>query len=86
MEKEVFCFPSEIAKFRLVLLHGLGADAEDLMHLGKELIDGISQSIELVSLKLIKSQMLSIFTEYKVDAIKIGLLCDLKLAKFIKDF
>ena len=44
------------------------------------------EDIELVSLKLIKSQMLSIFTEYKVDAIKIGLLCDLKLAKFIKDF
>ena len=44
------------------------------------------EDIELVSLKLIKSQILSIFAEYKIDAIKIGLLCDLKVAKFIKDF
>ena len=42
--------------------------------------------IELVSLKLIKSQISSIFKEYKIDAIKIGLLCNLKVAKFIKEF
>ncbi|MBD22947.1 MAG: hypothetical protein CL572_04720 [Alphaproteobacteria bacterium] len=42
--------------------------------------------MELVSLKLIKSKVFSIFNEYKVDAIKIGLLCDLKVAKFIKNF
>ncbi len=50
MEKKVFCFPSEIAKFRLVLLHGWGADADDLMPIGKELIKGIGESVELVSL------------------------------------
>ena len=41
---------------------------------------------ESVSLKIIKSQIVSIFKEYKVDAIKIGLLRDIKLAKYIKDF
>ena len=51
MEQEVFRFPSHIAKYRLVLLHGWGADAEDLLPVGKHLIEDISENIELVSLR-----------------------------------
>ncbi len=51
MEQEVFYFPSEKAQYRLVLLHGWGADAEDLMPLGMQLIQGIDEPIELLSLR-----------------------------------
>ena len=51
MEEELFWFPSEIATHRLILLHGWGADAEDLIPLGKSLITGIEQNIELISLR-----------------------------------
>ncbi|MDP6170888.1 MAG: esterase [Prochlorococcaceae cyanobacterium ETNP2_MAG_10] len=36
---------------RLVLLHGWGADADDLMSLGRELCQGIEHRIELVALQ-----------------------------------
>ncbi len=55
MEEEVFWFPSERSKFRIVLLHGWGADAEDLMPIGRDLIDGIGGNIELVSLRAPKA-------------------------------
>ena len=42
--------------------------------------------IQLVSQKLIKSQIISIFNQFKIDGIKIGLLSNVKIAKFIKDF
>ncbi len=39
------------ASNRLVLLHGWGADAEDLMPLGSDLIHGLEPSFELISLR-----------------------------------
>ena len=36
--------------------------------------------------KLIKSQILNIFNQFEVDAIKIGLLTDIEVAKLIRDF
>ena len=44
------------------------------------------EDYQLVSKKVIKSQILSIFSQFKVDAIKIGLLSDVKVAEFIRDF
>ena len=41
---------------------------------------------QLVSKKLIKSQILNIFNQFQVDAIKIGLLTDIEVAKLIRDF
>ena len=49
MEEELICFPSESATHRLILLHGWGADAEDLIFLGKHLMANQEHSIELVS-------------------------------------
>ena len=52
MEEELFCFPSETATHRLILLHGWGADAEDLMSLGKDLVNSLEDfEVELVSLR-----------------------------------
>jgi len=52
MEEELFCFPSESASHRLILLHGWGADAEDLMLLGKDLVNSLEGiDVELVSLR-----------------------------------
>ena len=39
---------------------------------------------QLVSKKLIKSQILNIFNQFQVDAIKIGLLTDIEVAKLIR--
>ena len=44
------------------------------------------EDYQLVSKKVIKSQILSIFSQFKVDAIKIGLLSDVKVAEFIRDY
>ncbi len=52
MEEELFCFPSESASHRLILLHGWGADAEDLMLLGKDLVNSLEGlTVELTSLR-----------------------------------
>ncbi len=52
MEEELFCVPSQIARHRLILLHGWGADAEDLMPLGECLVNSLEElKIELVSLR-----------------------------------
>ncbi len=51
MGEEVFYFPVKTASHRLVLLHGWGADAEDLIPLGKDLIKDLSMQIELVSIR-----------------------------------
>ena len=50
MQEELFCFPSENCTHRLILLHGWGADAEDLIPFGKSLVHSLSINIELVSL------------------------------------
>ncbi len=52
MEEELFCFPSESATYRLILLHGWGADAEDLIPLGEGLVNSLNDfDVELVSLR-----------------------------------
>ncbi len=51
MNDDLICFSSEEATHRLVLLHGWGADAEDLIPVGKELSRIVGVSIELVSLR-----------------------------------
>ncbi len=51
MQEELFWFPSQNATHRLILLHGWGADAEDLIPLGKLLVKGIDKNIELISLR-----------------------------------
>ncbi len=51
MEKELFCVRSENASHRLILLHGWGADAEDLIPLGHSLLKEIDKNVELISLR-----------------------------------
>ncbi len=47
---EVISLNSESATNRLVLLHGWGADAQDLLPVGKLLTDGFKERFEIVSL------------------------------------
>ena len=47
---ELISLNSESATNRLVLLHGWGADAHDLMPVGKLLTDGLKDRFEIVSL------------------------------------
>jgi len=50
MENDLICVTPSGATHRLILLHGWGADAEDLMSLGEELIKGgIEQKLELLA-------------------------------------
>ena len=47
---ELICLNSESATNRLVLLHGWGADANDLVPVGKLLTEGLKNRFEIVSL------------------------------------
>ena len=47
---EIIYLNSESATNRLVLLHGWGADAEDLLSVGKLLTEGLKDRFEIVSL------------------------------------
>lgn len=51
MAADLICQPSAPARARLVLLHGWGADAGDLMPLGQSLAEAISTPLELVALQ-----------------------------------
>ncbi len=51
MKADFLCVTSPNASHRLVLLHGWGADAEDLMPLGEELISQMQRKIELLSFR-----------------------------------
>ena len=51
MNADYLLIGSPEASFRLVLLHGWGADAEDLMPLGQQLNHINGQSLELISLR-----------------------------------
>ena len=51
MAADLICQPSAPARARLVLLHGWGADAGDLMPLGQALAEAIATPIELVALQ-----------------------------------
>ena len=50
MMTELISLNSESATNRLVLLHGWGADAKDLLPVGKLLTEGLKDSFEIVSL------------------------------------
>ena len=51
MAADLLCQPSAPARARLVLLHGWGADAGDLMPLGQALASAIATPLELVALQ-----------------------------------
>ena len=51
MKKDFLRFGDETARFRMVLLHGWGADATDLIPLGQEIVDTLEHSFELVALQ-----------------------------------
>ena len=51
MEKDLLRFGDENATHRLIMLHGWGADAEDLLPLGKVLVEEIGVSFEVCSLE-----------------------------------
>ncbi len=51
MEKDFLCVDCENPTHRLILLHGWGADAEDLIPLGKELLANLEINFQLVSLR-----------------------------------
>ena len=51
MAADLISQPSAPARARLVLLHGWGADAGDLMPLGQSLAEAISTPLELVALQ-----------------------------------
>ena len=50
MKSEQIILNSEFATKRIVLLHGWGADADDLIPVGKLLTEGFKDSFEIVSL------------------------------------
>ncbi len=91
MQEEVFWFPSEKAEYRLVLLHGWGAEAEDLMPLGRLLIEGIDKNIQLVSFRApidhpegIGRQWYSLFPPDWIEAEKSVLDLKLRLENLAK--
>ena len=51
MAADLFCQPTAKARARLVLLHGWGADASDLMPLGQALAEAVTTPLELVALQ-----------------------------------
>ena len=51
MKNNFLRFEDADAQYRLILLHGWGADAEDLIPLGKELINSVGTKIELIALR-----------------------------------
>ena len=51
MAADLLCQPSAPARARLILLHGWGADAGDLMPLGQALGEAIATPLELVALQ-----------------------------------
>ena len=50
MQNELISLNSEFATNRLILLHGWGADADDLIPVGKLLTESFDNSFEIVSL------------------------------------
>ena len=51
MNQDFLRFDDEAARFRLILLHGWGADATDLIPLGQEIIKALEPSVELIALQ-----------------------------------
>ena len=51
IKHEFVSISSQTAKYRIILIHGWGADAEDLLPIGKEIIEKSSIDFEIISLR-----------------------------------
>ena len=51
IDHEFVGISSQTATHRIILLHGWGADADDLLTLGKEIIEKINLDFEVISLR-----------------------------------
>ena len=51
IDHEFVCISSQTATHRIIFLHGWGADAEDLLTLGKEIKEKINLDFEVISLR-----------------------------------
>tara|TARA_Y100001968_G_scaffold29136_1_gene22541 strand:- start:497 stop:1102 length:606 start_codon:yes stop_codon:yes gene_type:complete len=51
MNNELVCLNTPDASHRLILLHGWGADAEDLLPLGEQLICQLTKKTEIIALR-----------------------------------
>ncbi len=51
IDHEFVSISSQTATHRIILLHGWGADADDLLTLGKEIIEKINLDFEVISLR-----------------------------------
>ena len=51
MHHEYVSINSKNAKYRIILLHGWGADAEDLLPLGKGITHALNKDFEIISLR-----------------------------------
>ena len=51
IDHELVGFSSQTATHRIILLHGWGADSDDLLTFGKEIIEKINLDFEVISLR-----------------------------------
>ena len=51
MHHEYVSINSKSAKYRIILLHGWGADADDLLPIGKQVTDGLQKDFDIISLR-----------------------------------
>ncbi len=51
IDHEFVSISSQTANYRIILLHGWGADADDLLTLGKEIADKLNFDFEVISLR-----------------------------------
>ena len=50
-DHEFVSISSQNAKFRIILIHGWGADAEDLLPIGREIIENFNLDFEVISFR-----------------------------------
>ena len=51
IDHEFVSISSQNAKFRIILIHGWGADAEDLLPIGSEIIENFNLDFEVISFR-----------------------------------
>ena len=51
MHHEYVSINSKSAKYRIILLHGWGSDADDLLPIGQNIIEGLNKDFEIISLR-----------------------------------
>ena len=51
LHHEYVSINSKNAKYRIILLHGWGADADDLLPVGQKITDGLNKDFEIISLR-----------------------------------